>query len=150
MQKQLPAAPCFGSPLVGLFKKVLIRHRSTLIALLSAFVSIQFNAVKAMADADGFGQAMDKVRNNSVLSGAGAAAQDTFTFPFTLVGALIVLAILILGLVAIISFYNGRDIGTPVMNIAGASAVIFFIAYLAGWIADSGLLGGTTSTGTGG
>jgi hypothetical protein len=89
----------------------------------------------------GFGDTISQVKGNAIISGAGQAAQDAILFPFIIVGIILLLALLALGVISIVALFSGRDIATPIINLAGAFAVLLMVNAMLAWIASSGLLG---------
>ncbi len=136
---------------VSAFRRSLDRHKSVFLPLLTALFFIQLNNVRALAQtANGFGEAIGKVKNHSIVSGAGPAAGDVVTFPFLMVGVLILLAILGLAIVGISALYTGRDIAGPILNLAGAFTILLMVSAMLLWISSSGLLDGASTAGAGG
>jgi hypothetical protein len=128
---------------IGAVKRSLKRNQSTIIALMTAFFLVQINHLAAMAadSTNGFGQAVDAVKGNSIVSGAGAAATDLMTFPFVIAGVILLLVVILAVIVGISALLSGRDWATPFLNIFAMIALILLGSAVIGWVATSGLFG---------
>jgi NADH:ubiquinone oxidoreductase subunit 6 (subunit J) len=150
MQKQLPPSLPVGSPSGGLLKKTIKRHGFILIAFFSAIEIVLFNALVATAQsANGFGQAVDAVKSNSIVSQAGGSASDLMSFPFVMAGIILLLTVILAIIVAIAALLSGRDWATPFLNIFAMIGLILLGGGVLAWLVASGMFGtgGTTAVG---
>lgn len=130
-------------------KEKMRKYQSLIVVLLTTFFLTQTAFYKVLAQKAGFGDAIDQVKGNAIITSAGTEAQDAILFPFIIVGVIFLLALLALGVISIVALFNGRDIATPIINLAGAFAIILMINAMIIWVLASGMLG-TTTAGAGG
>lgn len=123
-------------------ERAVIKSQYAIIGWFSFTSAILLGLLPASAqNSSGFGDTINQVKGNAIITGAGQAAQDAILFPFIIVGIILLLALLALGVISIVALFSGRDIATPIINLAGAFAVLLMVNAMLAWIASSGLLG---------
>ena len=99
------------------------------------------SSVAASAQSAGFGDAVGRIKGNTIISGAGSAATDLFSFPFVFAGIIILVIILYAVINGLSELLRGRDWIGPLVSLIGTFAVILVGLGIYKFVADSGLIG---------
>jgi hypothetical protein len=153
--KRLGSSSYSSRSKINLAKKILLRQLRTVTPVQQAIASIlaffAYGQLPAWSQsANGFGQAVDQVKSNAIVTSAGQSATDLMTFPFVIVGIVLLLVVLLGIVVGIAALFSGRDWATPFLNVFMMFAFILLGSAILTWLVASGIFGNGATAAAGG
>lgn len=112
-----------------------------ILAWISAAMVVFLDYIPASAQNAGFGDAIDKIKGNAIITNAGTEAVDLFSFPFLIGGAFILLIVLFAIIFGASQMLSGRDWISPLIALVGMFAIILLGGGIYVYVANSGLFG---------